>query len=131
MSQADLRADSLAAAFAAFGVAVEVLSPSRGSLMGTITGVWVQPVTEVNLGGFNVQRSSPSRILAVRRKEAPKMRRGYRLRTGDGVGGPVRNFRVDGFAEIFDDHYRLALVPDDSIPVDPVPEDPAEDTDGA
>lgn len=131
MSQADLRADGLAIAFTAFGVPVEILSPLRGVVMAEITGVWVQPTTQTDLGGFDMQRASPSRILAVRRKEAPKMRRGYRLRTGDGVGGPVRNFRVDGFAEIFDDHYRLALVPDDSIPVDPVPEDPAEDTDGA
>ena len=36
------------------------------------------------------------------------------MRTQDGVGGKVRNFRVDAPVEIFSDHYRLSLVPDDS-----------------
>ena len=110
----DLRADALAAAFHAFSIEVTLLLGGSITESKVILGIWTQPVTATDLGGFDVQSDRPSRILAVKRSAAPKITRGDRLRAEDGVGGPLRNFRVDGFSEIFSDHYRLTVVPDDT-----------------
>ena len=116
MSQADLRRDATEAAFDAFSIAVELLQGGSFSSSKVVSGIWVQPVTTTDLGGFDVQSDRPSRVLALRRSDAPRITRGDRLRAGDGVGGRLRNFRVDAPVEIFSDHYRLSLVPDNTAP---------------
>ena len=109
-----LRADATEIAFDAFGVDVELLVGGSITESKVVSGIWVQPVTTTDLGGFDVQSDRPSRVLALRRSDAPKITRGDRLRAGDGVGGRLKNFRVDAPVEIFSDHYRLSLVPDDA-----------------
>ena len=110
-----LRADATGAAFDAFAIDVELLQGGSIAETKTVGGIWTQPVTETDLGGLDVQSDRPSRILALRREDAPTITRGDRLRTRDGYNGRSRVFRVDGFHEIFSDHYRLSLVPDDTI----------------
>ena len=110
----NLRTAATEAAFSAFGFDVVLLAAGPVTTEKTVDGIWVQPITETDLGSLDVQSDRPSRILAVKRADAPTMNRQVRVRCPDGVGGPVRGFRVDGQVEIFDDHYRVQLVPDES-----------------
>ena len=110
-----LRADALAAAFDAFSIEVTLLAAGPFTSSKTVSGIWVQPVTDTDLGGFDLQSDRPSRILAVKRSEAEGINREARLQGPDGYGGAVRGFRVDAPVEIFSDHFRLTLVPDDTI----------------
>ena len=114
MSITGLREDSLAGAVDAFGVDVTVLAVGPFTEEKIVQGIWVQPVTATDLGGFDVQSDRPSRILALRRSDVQGINREARVRAGDGVGGRVRVFRVDAPVEIFSDHLRLSLVPDDA-----------------
>ena len=113
--------DATGAAFDAFSIDVELLVGGSIAAAKTVGGIWVQPVTETDLGGFDLQSDRPSRVLALKRSDAPKITRGDRLRAEDGAGGRVRNFRVDAPVEIFSDHYRILVVPDDTITSRTVP----------
>ena len=109
-----LRQDATEAAFDAFGIDVELLQGGSIAADKTVGGIWVQPVTATDLGGFDLQSDRPSRVLALKKIDAPKLGRGDLLRTQDGVGGRLKVFRVDAPVEIFSDHFRLQLVPDDT-----------------
>ena len=131
MSVVSLRQDATKAAFDAFGITVTLRGramcrPEFGDAMRTVQGIWVQPVTDTDLGGFDVQKDRPSRILALKRGDADGVKRGSELQAHDGYNGRLRVFRVDAPVEIFPDHVRLSLVPDDNPPPDPV-DDPDPD----
>ena len=82
-----LRADALAAAFDAFSIEVTLLAAGPFTSSKVVSGIWVQPVTDTDLGGFDLQSDRPSRILAVKRSEAEGINREARLqgRTGTAV----------------------------------------------
>ena len=107
-----LRADATGAAFDAFAIDVELLQGGSIAETKTVGGIWTQPTTQTELGGFDVQSDRPSYVLALKKADAPKVTRGDRVRAE--YGGRLRRFRVDGPLEIFSDHYRLQLVPDDT-----------------
>ena len=109
----ELHEDALESAFNAFGIDVTILAAGPNPTEKTVSGIWVQPNTQTDLDGLGVQSVRPSRVLALRRAEIPgRVRRGLKLRCADGPGGPVRDFRIDGQVEIFDDHFRVQLVPE-------------------
>ena len=112
MGIVDLRADALAASFDAFGQDVELLVGGSITESKVILGIWTQPTTQTELGGFDLQADRPSYILAVKKVDAPRITRGDRLRAK--YAGRMQGFRVDGPVEIFSDHFRLQLVPDDT-----------------
>ena len=108
MGIVELRADSLDAAFDAFGVDVELLVGATGEVSKAIQGIWTSPATETELGGFDLQSDRPSYILALKKADAPRITRGDRVRAK--YGGRMQVFRVAAPAEIFSDHFRWALV---------------------
>ena len=113
-SVAEHHAAALDAAFDAFGFDVTLLASGPFATSKKAEGIWVQPITETDLGGLDVQSDRPSRVLALKRSDAEGINRQAKLQAPDGVNGAVRNFRIDGQVEIFSDHYRVQLVPDDA-----------------
>ena len=113
-SVAEHHAIALNAAFYEFGFDVVLLAAGPFTTAKNAKGIWVQPITETDLGGLDVQSDRPSRVLALKRSDAEGINRKAKVQAPDGVGGIVRNFRIDGQVEIFSDHYRVQLVPDES-----------------
>ena len=108
----ELHEDALESAFDAFGIDVTILAAGPNPTEKTVSGIWVQPITETDLGGLDVQSDRRSRVLAVKRSDVPGINREARVRVRDGYNGEERTFRVDGQVEIFTDHYRVQLVPE-------------------
>ena len=110
-----LRKMALDISFKSFGVPVTILPGGPYTKRRQIKGLWIREYTETEPGGLNVSSDVPDRRLAVKRSEAGEINRQTRLVTSDGMSGRIRAFRVDAPVEIFPDHFRLTLVPDDEI----------------
>ena len=78
---------------------------------GDFVGIWTHSGgSEIDLGGQAIQSGRPARVLAVRSADAEDLRRGSKVSGPDGIGGRVREFRVDATDPQLDGTTRFELV---------------------
>lgn len=83
----------------AFGLPITVTRPSPDDTPVPGTGVWMpEPLEEPRSIGVDFQRAEPRKVLAIPRSDAlPSIPRGSVIAAAELLGGPVQNWRVDGY----------------------------------
>lgn len=98
--------------FSAFGVPATVTRPDPNDTPVATTIVWGSWLTEDALGGSQVQRREPKRVLSVRLDQVPTLPRGSVIEAAEVAGGTSKRWRVDGLERLETDLGRYVVVHD-------------------
>lgn len=108
MNASALRARTLAANFAAFGVSATVQLPGGVDPISTRI-VWMTPTGEQR-PTFSTGRHEPQRVIALRRNEVPSAPKGTVIVAAERTGDPEKTWIVDDTERQEVDHVRVIVI---------------------
>lgn len=93
----------------AFGVPATVTRPAPDATPVVTTGIWLQPLTETEVGR-DFQRREPRRVLVLARSAvAPPLPIGTLIVAPEVLNGTRYTWRVEGFDEVESDDWRVIV----------------------
>lgn len=104
----DLR-PPLAPIWAAFSLPATLTVPAGQAI--SVRAIWINPQTVEVPFGAEARVAEPQRLLALLREEVPSVPRDTSIVVAERAGGPIRNWRVDGFGRVDSEFIEVLVVP--------------------
>lgn len=108
MDLSPLRALVTSLNFSTHGVAATVTRPSQAAIVTTV--IWLTAVTEDLPAGFDLQRATARKAIAVPTADVPTLPRGTVIVAAEAVGGAVKTWTVDGIARVEPGQIRAIVI---------------------